>query len=163
MSTLRKTLGEPGEGDECSEWITNVPLRGYRFNGRVLHEAIDAANRGISPVAVPSLSRPPIRLTRLIGREAEAETVLSTLEPCRLVTIVGTGGIGKTSVAVRVTERYGPDRATETAFVDLAPLTSQEHVLSTLARSLGASADLPDTIDAIVQRLKDRNVLALID
>ncbi|WP_281077947.1 winged helix-turn-helix domain-containing protein [Variovorax paradoxus] len=35
MSILRKALGEPGADDDCKEWITNLPLRGYRFNGRV--------------------------------------------------------------------------------------------------------------------------------
>src|SRR5437762_162829 len=38
MFTLRKTLGDPTVTDECTEWITNVPQRGYRFNGRVRYE-----------------------------------------------------------------------------------------------------------------------------
>src|SRR3546814_6723157 len=38
ISTLRKTLGKPCQNDGCTEWISNVPLRGYRFNGRVRTE-----------------------------------------------------------------------------------------------------------------------------
>ena len=163
MSMLRKWLGDPDENDECSEWFTNIPLRGYRFNGRVVYEKLDGASGQALPLPASSFSKPPVRLTGLIGREADVEGLVATLAECRLVTIVGTGGIGKTSVAIRVAERYRATHDTEMAFVDLSPLMSKDHVLSTMARSLGATADLPDTVQSIIQRLQGHDVLVMID
>src|SRR5262249_38052702 len=45
MSTLRKTLGKPDEGDECEAWISSVPQQGYRFNGRVRREVLETSTR----------------------------------------------------------------------------------------------------------------------
>src|SRR5690606_31081736 len=64
MSLLRKALGKPGEDDGCKEWITNVPLRGYRFNGKVIQERA-AAERGLEhPDTL--LTKVPVRLTGLV-------------------------------------------------------------------------------------------------
>lgn len=162
VSTLRKALGEPDEGDGCEEWITNVALRGYRFNGRVRREAIDPSIALAPPIA-PSFAKLPVRLTDLIGREADVDGVLASLADHRLVTIVGTGGIGKTSVAIRAAESHQRKHGTTIAFVDLAPLISPDHVLGTIARSLGAPADMPDLLQAIHRCLGGRDVLVLID
>jgi predicted ATPase/DNA-binding winged helix-turn-helix (wHTH) protein len=162
MSTLRKALGEPQDSDGCKEWISNVPSRGYRFNGRVGRD-VDTGVRIRTRPQGPTFTKLPIRVTELVGRDADVEDVVSSLDIHRLVTIVGTGGIGKTSIAVRVAEIYQQKHAIETALVDLAPLISQDHVLSTMARSVGAAADLPDAVEVIAQSLTGRDVLWLID
>jgi hypothetical protein len=61
---LRKALGEPEEGDNCKEWISNIPLRGYRFNGTAFREQV-----GIP--ADPRLSR--VRTGKLALRRAEVD------------------------------------------------------------------------------------------
>ncbi|WP_082542738.1 winged helix-turn-helix domain-containing protein [Rhodanobacter sp. Root561] len=162
MSQLRKALGEPGESDECKEWISNIPLRGYRFNGRVLRELIDTSS-AVTARPPTVLTKLPLRMNGLIGRENDVARVLQALDTHRLVTLVGAGGIGKTSAAIRVAERRQQSCATEIAFVDLAPLISPEHVLGAMARALGGAADLPDPVLAITQSLTGRNVLVLID
>jgi predicted ATPase/DNA-binding winged helix-turn-helix (wHTH) protein len=162
MSLLRKALVDPADDDDCKEWITTVPLRGYRFNGRVRRELADTPAEPETR-APASLTRLPVRLTKLVGREADVETVLASLDSHRLVNIVGPGGIGKTSVAIRAAERWQSKPATQAAFVDLSPLISPDHVLGTMARSLGVAADLPDPIQAITQSLAGRDVLLLID
>ena len=163
MSTLRKALGEPGDGEECKEWISNMPLRGYRFNGRVHREAVDAG----APHAALSQARPfnrlPVRLTRLIGRDADVQRIQAALEIGRLVTIVGTGGIGKTSAAIHAAELLEQQAGARIAFVDLSPLASGEHVLSTLARALSVATDMGEPMQAIVHRLAGQDVLLLID
>ncbi len=161
MSALRKALGEPEPSDPCEEWISNIPLRGYRFNARALREEVGAASG--SDADEPAFAKPPVPLTRLIGREADVERMLAALDTHRIVTVAGTGGIGKTRAALHAAQCLQQRRAVATAFVDLAPLVSQEHVLGTMARALGAPADAPDTLQAIEQRLAGRELLLLVD
>jgi len=169
MSALRKILGEPAEGEGCSQWISTVPLRGYRFNGRVHREADDLALApASSPPSATSLAPHrfaplPERVTELVGRGSDVKRVLKSLENCRLVTVVGTGGIGKTRLAIHAAESHQRTHGAEVAFIDLSPLISQDHVLGTLARAVGVPADAPDIAQAIIQRLAQREVLLLID
>ncbi len=163
MSTLRKALGEPGEGDGCLEWISNVPLKGYRFNGRVRREALDGGAAVQGRAVEPSFTPLPVRLTELVGRDGDVAGIVQSLASHRLVTLVGAGGIGKTSAAIRAAERYEQAHGARIAFIDLSTLISGDHVVGTVARSLGAAADMPDTIQAIVQCLAERDVLLLVD
>ncbi|WP_042577817.1 ATP-binding protein [Variovorax paradoxus] len=164
MSLLRKALGEPAPDEGCKEWISNIPLRGYRFNGRVRYEALDTSALPAPPAARASpFTKPPARLIQLVGRDAEVERVLSLLEDHRLVTLAGPGGIGKTSVAIRAAECLHHAQGVQVAFVDLAPLISQDHVTGTLARAVGVAADMPDTLQAITQCLHGQDVLLLVD
>lgn len=166
ISALRKALGEPQDGDNCKEWISNIPLRGYRFNGTVSRQQIGMPTEDrplLLALPAPSFAKLPERLTRLVGRDADMERVLTALATRRLVTIVGTGGIGKTRAAIRAAECHAERTSMQLAFIDLSSLVSRNHLTSTVARSLGAPADTPDTTGAILQRLADRDVLLLID
>lgn len=169
MSILRKALGEPDDGNGCVEWISNIPLRGYIFLGRVRREfgpsEVVALAEASAPIAEDAavLAALPVRFSKLIGRDVEMARLLSMLSESRLVTLVGAGGVGKTSVAVRVAERYREVHGGSVCFIDLAPLTSQEHVLSTVARALGVRGDVPDVAQAIIQRLEGTQTLLLVD
>ncbi|SEU16793.1 winged helix-turn-helix domain-containing protein [Variovorax sp. OV084] len=165
MSILRKALGPPGAEDGCLEWIANIPLRGYRFLGRVHCEfAPSAVAAQVAHTSLPdALAALPARVTSLVGREVEIERVLGMLGASRLVTIAGPGGVGKTSVAIRVAARYRERLQAPLGFVDLAPLTSQDHVLTTMARAIGVRGGVPDIEEAVVQRLEGQPMLLLVD
>lgn len=163
MSMLRKVLGRPRDSDGCSEWITNVPLRGYRFNGRARREGLSSPTQVQLASLSASFSRLPVRLSALIGRDQDIDGIRAALKAQRLITLVGTGGIGKTSVAVHVGERCQLSEGVQIAFVDLSPLVSRDHVLGTIARSVGAPADTSEALAATVQRLAGRDVLLLVD
>src|SRR5206468_3818691 len=79
----------------------------------------------------------PVPLTDLIGRESEIEAVVERLGSTRLVTLFGTGGVGKTRLAIAVAERVVPRFPDGVWFVDLAPLTEATHVAEATARALG--------------------------
>ncbi len=107
MSTLRKALGEPGDerrmqGVDLQHSAARLPLqwacpaRGDRH--------LDQARGTACPM--PAFTPLPVRLTELVGREADVASVLESLEAHRLVTIAGTGGIGKTRVAIHVAENH---------------------------------------------------------
>ncbi|EQD61388.1 protein containing Signal transduction response regulator, partial [mine drainage metagenome] len=94
ISALRKALGED------RNLILTVPLRGYRFTGqvRVVDEHGGAPGDG-TPVRAPPTNL-PAAVSDFIGRETELATVRELLRHNRLLTLAGTGGIGKTRLAL---------------------------------------------------------------
>jgi predicted ATPase len=107
----------------------------------------------------------------LLGRDVELaalDTMLADGER-RLITIVGSGGVGKTSLARALAERQttGP-RFAEVRFVDLAPLASHEQLVPTLATALGLGPDAGNA-DGRSQRkrlldgLAPRSLLLVLD
>jgi len=163
MSLLRKALGKPASDDGCKEWITTIPQRGYRFNGKVAVEQPEGAQSGAAS-STKLFTRLPVRFTELVGRDADVDKVVEAFDHHRLVTIVGPGGIGKTSVAIAAAGRSRNLKpGAEVAFADLAPLISADHVVGAIARSVGVAADLSDPIDVITQQLAGSDAGLLID
>src|SRR3954454_12337844 len=105
VSALRRTLGD-GQGG--NRYIITVPGRGYNFIARVSHEeAVPASPR---PTTAPDgMHNLPLAMTRIIGREEAMAAIISRVSRQRLVTVVGPGGIGKTTVALAVAERMIAD------------------------------------------------------
>ncbi|MDQ3931132.1 MAG: SARP family transcriptional regulator, partial [Chloroflexota bacterium] len=99
-------------------------------------------------------NRLPAQLTPFIGREAEKATLVKCLRDpgCRLLTLVGPGGIGKSRLALQVVTEVLHDFEDGVWFVELAPLTLPDLVGPTIAAALGlkeaAGRDLLDTLKA---------------
>ena len=99
IGVLRKLLGE---GPAGVSYIATVPGRGYSFVGHVLEESVPSLLATVPPPISP---RPlPAPVTRMIGRSETLERLLSRMGTERLVTIVGPGGIGKTTVALAMAD-----------------------------------------------------------
>ena len=101
----------------------------------------------------------------LIGRQAEMQQALALLHErdCRLLTITGPGGIGKSSVALELLQRGLAD-ADECVWVALEDLEREDQVMLRLARELGVPvAANGDAAEAVGARLADRPTLLLFD
>jgi DNA-binding winged helix-turn-helix (wHTH) protein len=100
VALLRKALRD---GQAGARYLLTIPGRGYRFVAPV---SITEIPQSIKPRAstVQYASALPARLTRLIGRADAVSDILGRLSRHRFVTIVGPGGIGKTSVGLAVAE-----------------------------------------------------------
>jgi predicted ATPase/DNA-binding winged helix-turn-helix (wHTH) protein len=160
MSALRKVLGESRVGER---YIRNEPGRGYCFVGSVTAaEAPDdtpqasVGSHGWTPA-------PPTRLTRTVGRESFVELVSTQLPVSRFVTIIGAGGVGKTTVAIDVAERLFEGYRHGACFADLASLQSPELVPSALASFLGLGIYSEDPMPGVKAFLRDRHMLLLLD
>src|SRR6266705_1534868 len=81
----------------------------------------------------------PSQLTPLIGREQERQAVCTLLRRpgVRLVTLTGTGGVGKTRLSLQVATDLLDDFCDGVCFVQLAPLRDPDLVAPTLAQALG--------------------------
>src|SRR5580704_13502474 len=118
VSALRRALGD---GHAGNRYIVTVPGRGYNFVAPVRHE--EPAEAALPPrVALASAHNLPFAMTRMIGREEAVAVLVSRLSSQRLVTVVGPGGIGKTTLALAVAENMLAAYAHGVRLIDLAPL-----------------------------------------
>lgn len=163
ISTLRKALGD-GEGDV--RLITNVPGRGYCFVAPVV--AIDGpapatTQVDTTPPGGPAIRRLPVLVGRIVGRDVLVRDLADLLAGQRLLTVVGPGGMGKTTVAVSVAERVTADQGWEVAFVDLAPLADPELVPAAVAAAVGVAVRSADPVAEIAAAIEGRRWLLVLD
>src|SRR5258706_5379552 len=93
VRALRRALGD-GQGGH--RYVITVPGRGYNFVAPVRHE--EPARAAHPPTVAPTAAHNlPLAMTRMIGREEAVAALVSRLSRQRLVTVVGPGGIGKTT------------------------------------------------------------------
>lgn len=129
VSALRRALGD---GQGLNRYIATVVGRGYNFVARIHEEEPSQASP--PPSTAPAvLHNLPFAITRMIGREEIVTTLVAQLSRQRLVTIVGPGGIGKTTVALAVAERMIAAYQDGVWLVDLAPLRDPSLVPSAVA------------------------------
>lgn len=82
----------------------------------------------------------PATLTSLVGRTRDVEGVGEALRRCRLLTVTGPGGVGKTSLATEIARRQLPRRLHGVWLVDLAAGSRTPQVATETARVLGLQA-----------------------
>jgi predicted ATPase/DNA-binding winged helix-turn-helix (wHTH) protein len=158
INAVRRALAEGGTGEN---YIITVPGRGYRFVTAVARSTGDAAQA--SPAASHKGHNLPDRLTRPIGRADIVAMVSSRLQRGRFVTIIGPGGIGKTTVALAVADKLIASYKDGGRFVDLAPLNDPQLVPSALASVLGVAVRSENPYPALTTFLKDKQMLLLFD
>src|SRR4051812_7682911 len=84
-----------------------------------------------------ALGRLPAPLSSFIGRERHIADVASLLESCRLVTLTGAGGCGKTRLALEVARRQQHAFVDGVSFVPLGPVAEPRLVATAVAQVLG--------------------------
>lgn len=106
----------------------------------------------------------PTPLTRLIGRERELAQIEDLLAQARLLTLTGTGGIGKTRLAIEAAHALLPRYTHGVWLVDLAPLAGPALVLGAVAAALGVrEAPGQPLLTTLTNALRDRQQLHLLD
>ena len=106
----------------------------------------------------------PYRLTTFVGRRSEIDAVIRQVNENRLVTLTGTGGIGKTALAVEAAAELIDVFDDGVWLIDLAPLSEPTLLSSTTAGALGVQiAPGEDTVDALCRHLAERTSLIILD
>src|SRR5439155_10981976 len=108
----------------------------------------------------------PTPLTPLIGRQQEMKTASELLrrQSVRLLTLTGTGGSGKTHLALQLAADLLADFAEGVFFIDLAPLRDPTLVAATIAQTLGLreAGDRP-VLEILKAYLREKQLLLLLD
>ncbi len=109
-------------------------------------------------------SRLPVPMTPLVGRERDLEQVLAVLTGpgIRLVTLTGTGGVGKTRLSLAAAAALDQDFPQGVFFIPLAAVRDAEVMWKTIADGLDVAADGP-VADAVTGYLGDRRALLVLD
>ena len=129
VAGLRKLLGD---GQAGARYIVNEVGRGYRFIAPVLVQN-DRQPSAVSAAPAESNHNLPALHTRMVGRSDIVAALADQLQQRQFITIVGPGGIGKTTVAVAVAEQLSASYEGGIRFVDLAPLGNPLLVPNALA------------------------------
>ncbi len=156
ISALRKALDQSDPG---RRYIANVPGRGYSFVVPVTLVSSPASG----DINSSSRSRLPARLMRMLGRTDALAAIQMKLSEQKFVTIVGPGGIGKTTVAVAVAHEMSSVLNSQVHFVDLSALGCASLVASAVAAALGVSVQTNNVVPALIERLQERPTLIIFD
>jgi len=154
VAAIRKALGD---GQFGNRYITNIKGRGYSFVGTVAG-GTENTNAKFSP-----LGRLPVRPIIMIGREAVVSEVSDKLRNERFVTLLGPGGIGKTTIALGVARAVAKEFAGKVHFVDLESLTDPQNVAAAVATSLGLALKLNDPGLELVDLVRSQKLLIVLD
>ena len=158
MYSLRRALGDT---QKRPTYVATVPGRGYRFVAAVETSQSVSDDKGLS-----AQSLEPGRLPEqvdVIGRDTAVAEILSKLRAERLVTVVGAGGIGKTTVAIEAARTLRTAFADGVRFVDLSSVDNPALVATALIASIGIRGDMGDPLTTVLEYLRERRMLVILD
>jgi predicted ATPase/DNA-binding winged helix-turn-helix (wHTH) protein len=159
VANLRRVLGD---GKEGARYISTLAGRGYCFvapisrphHPETLSDAVAAGFR---------YANLPGRLIRMVGRDDDILALSDRLIAARFVSIVGAGGVGKTTAAVALGHRLSETFAGAVLFVDLGMLSDPKLVGAAVASMLGLSVQSDDPAVSLIAFLQDKRLLLILD
>ncbi len=165
VKAVRRALGSDENG---APYIVSVAGRGYRFSAPVTRRATACA---VALETAPAAPRPevlpgnlPQSLGPLIGRDDEIARCLAVMARSRLVTITGTGGVGKTRMALALGAAAAERHADGVWLVELATLANPELVPETLAALFGLNVPAGRaSIQVVANYLRQKQALLILD
>ena len=157
---IRKCLEK--EREKRYQSMTEL-LADLRDLGDAIRPPVDVKSRDARVRSRP-LNNIPLQITTFVGREREIAELRELLAAHRLLTITGVGGSGKTRLAIEVALRSAGDFGDGVWQVNLAPLTSPEAVVKSVADALlvKEEAERP-LLESIIAQLQDKKVLLVLD
>jgi predicted ATPase/DNA-binding winged helix-turn-helix (wHTH) protein len=156
VASLRKALGDRQDG---ARYIVNIAGHGYSF-------AMPVSRSGGSTDFAQSDERRrrtvALAKGRIVGRDSVVETLTDLLASRRLVTVLGPGGVGKSTVAFAVRDKVDAGSG-RTCVVELASITDASQLPFSLATALGLSLVVRDQVNSLISFLSSERVLIVLD
>src|SRR5258705_8349862 len=156
VAAIRKALAD---GQFGNRYIANVKARGYSFVGTVVPFAGSTESRKDK---FRHQGRLPVRPLMMIGRETVVGEVSDKLRNERFVTLLGPGGIGKTTIALAVGRAAAEEFGGKVYLVNLESLTDPRHVAGAVATSLGLALKSKDPGLELVDLVRLQKLLFIL-
>lgn len=153
VGALRKALSVSDAG----ALVQSVAGRGYILSATVKRDELSPGTAEVHQ----GKGNLPARSATVVGREGFIDRCLD-LRRARVMTIVGTGGIGKTTVALELAHQLSQEYEA-VYLLDLAALNSATSIAPTLASLLGLAVYGDDPLPGIMTALAHRRVLLVFD
>lgn len=159
VANLRKALGD---GEDGARYIATLTGRGYCLVVPVSRSARRDDARIEITGSYPHANLPS-HLGRMVGRADDISAISTQVVTKRFVTLVGMGGVGKTTVAIAVGHELVEAFEGAVHLVDLGALSDPSLVATTVASMLGLSSEPDGAVSAIVALLSNRRILLIFD
>ena len=154
VAALRKVLRDP---HASPRYIRSVSGFGYSFIAPV-------ANKERSVSVVPDVSLAvPTPLTNIVGRTEAVDAITKQVKARRLVTIVGPGGIGKSTVALAAAEQLAAYYSRRIHLVELSVIEDPGLTTTALATAIGVSVSATEPVKSLVAFFRDLKALLVLD
>ncbi|HEX6568750.1 MAG TPA: winged helix-turn-helix domain-containing protein [Acidimicrobiales bacterium] len=148
VKAARRAVGDDGQAQRV---IKTIHARGYQFVAEVVTDL------GRIRRTLPRLRNVPI------GRDGDMGSIVERIREGPLVTITGSGGIGKTTVALAVADRLQVEYADGAVFADLSPVQPGADVTRAVAEAAGLEGAASETTERVADHLANRPVLIVLD
>jgi predicted ATPase/DNA-binding winged helix-turn-helix (wHTH) protein len=166
MARLRKLLGD---GENGARYISTQVGVGYAFVATIERLSKDndlstsASSASTAPEYLIDLAGALPPRSHLIGRHIESQLILERLAEAKLFTIVGTGGVGKTSLAVDIGHQTLGKPFENVRFVNLAQIENATLVPYAIAGALGIVIQADDPVYVLIANIRSKKLLLIID
>ncbi len=160
MAALRKALGDGRDG---ARYVSNVVGRGYCFVATVTRSSAKQPVPVTGIATTERVQKLPPRPARMVGRDDTVRALAQELQVRRFVSIVGAGGIGKTTVAISVAYTLIAGFSGAVFFIDLAALSNPQLVPTAVVSALGLMVQTPDPVVSLLAFISDRKILLVLD
>jgi predicted ATPase/DNA-binding winged helix-turn-helix (wHTH) protein len=156
VSGLRKVLGD---GEAGKRFISAVNGRGYCFVEPVTRHSTSRRKAAAEAQQGPGL---PMPLAHRFGMDGTLSRLLGLVAHHRLITLVGPGGVGKSSVAEAAAPKLVDQFPGGVCWIDLSTITDGSQVARAVGAALSRYAD-DDGLGGLSTRLADRRMLIILD
>jgi predicted ATPase/DNA-binding winged helix-turn-helix (wHTH) protein len=143
IAALRKALGDGRDG---ARYVSNVAGRGYCFVAPITRSSAKQTVPVTGIATTERVQKLPPRPARMVGRDDTVRSLAEQLRVWRFVSIVGSGGVGKTTVAISVAHTLIDGFHDAVFFIDLAALTDPQLVPTAVASALGLMVQTQDPL-----------------
>ncbi|MFJ3487607.1 ATP-binding protein [Pseudomonas sp. NPDC090202] len=159
IAALREALGD-GYGDD--HYVTGVAQIGYRFVAPVAPRHSHRLDTEHLTTPSPLHNLPPLG-AEPVGRAQTVRLLQEHLRHDRLVTLVGPGGIGKTTVALTIARASLGEYEHGVWLLDIGALRDPHALAGTLATALDLTFHSADPLPVLIKFLQDKHLLIILD
>jgi predicted ATPase/DNA-binding winged helix-turn-helix (wHTH) protein len=158
IAQLRKALGDGVQG---GRYVLNVPGRGYSLVEPATRLVVEGPPEP-DPVASSTYALPPSS-EHMVGRDEIVRELGEKLRSERFVTIVGPGGVGKTTVALSIANALLRDFAGAVCFVELSSVGDASLLAALVTSALGVPVHAEDPLPELIAHLRGKKTLLVLD